>query len=92
MQSEWKSRGKIILRQFAGYVCLCIGVAGCVLPILPGIPFLFVGLGLLAVDSPWAARLRDRLKDYTAKRLSRKRSVNDPKRQATKVPSPDSTN
>jgi uncharacterized protein len=55
----------------AGYACLAAGIAGCILPILPGIPFLFVGLGLLAVDSPWAARLRDRLKDYVATRLTR---------------------
>jgi len=32
---------------------------------------LLVGLGLLAVDSPWAARLRDRLKEYVSRRLSR---------------------
>ncbi|WP_251106820.1 PGPGW domain-containing protein [Alloacidobacterium dinghuense] len=57
-----------------GYACLIAGVVGCVLPIIPGIPLLFVGLGLLSVDSPWAARLRDWLKDYIAKRLSRRRS------------------
>jgi hypothetical protein len=35
-----------------GYVCLAIGVAGCLLPILPGIPFLLVGLKLLGPDHP----------------------------------------
>jgi len=80
----------MILRQGTGYLCLGVGIAGCVLPILPGIPFLFVGLGMLAVDSPWAARLRDKLKEHVANRLSRRRSTN-PDSQTGKVPSRDST-
>jgi uncharacterized protein len=79
MGSAQKSWWQVILRQVAGYGCLTAGVAGCVLPIIPGIPLLFIGLGVLAVDSPWAARLRDRLKDYVAKRLSRKRGDSAPK-------------
>jgi len=81
-----KSRWQVILRQVAGYACLVAGVAGCVLPIIPGIPLMFVGLGLLAVDSPWAARLRDRLKDYVARRLNSRRGSN-PKSPTGKVPS-----
>jgi uncharacterized membrane protein YbaN (DUF454 family) len=81
MEPRRKNRWHVILRQVAGYACLAVGVAGCILPIIPGIPFLFLGLGLLAVDSPWAARLRDRLKDYVARRLARQRSGNDPKSQ-----------
>jgi uncharacterized membrane protein YbaN (DUF454 family) len=73
MQTSGKKRGSIILRQITGYSCIAAGVAGCVLPIIPGIPLLFVALGVLAVDSPRAARLRDRLKDYAARQLSRKR-------------------
>jgi len=79
MQTSGKKRGSVILRQITGYACLGAGVAGCVLPIIPGIPLLFVGLGVLAVDSPWAARLRDRLKDYAARQLSRKRKVDSPR-------------
>jgi uncharacterized membrane protein YbaN (DUF454 family) len=90
MQTQGKSRAKIILRQVTGYACLAGGIAGCMLPILPGIPFLFVGLGLLAVDSPWAARLRDRLKDYVAKRVSRRHSGNEPTSRTGKAPSQDS--
>jgi uncharacterized membrane protein YbaN (DUF454 family) len=51
----------VVLRQVTGYGCLAAGVVGCILPVLPGIPLLFAGLGLLAVDSPWAAKLRDRI-------------------------------
>jgi uncharacterized membrane protein YbaN (DUF454 family) len=82
MLTGGKTRGAIILRQVTGYAFLAAGVVGCVLPILPGIPLLFVGLGLLSVDSPWAARLRDRLKSYVASRLSRKqRKVDGPTSQ-----------
>jgi uncharacterized membrane protein YbaN (DUF454 family) len=58
-----KGKGPIwlVLRQVAGYACLIAGMIGCILPVLPGIPLLFAGLGLLAVDSPWAARLRDKI-------------------------------
>ena len=78
MQGERKHPGLVVLRQVSGYACVAAGVAGCVLPVIPGIPLLIAGLGLLAVDSPWAARLRDRLKDSVAKRLSRERSGGDP--------------
>ena len=86
MQIEGTGRGRIILRQATGYACLAVGVAGCVLPILPGIPFLFLGLGLLAVDSPWAAQLRDRLKEYAGKQLSKLRRKVGPESQAAKAP------
>jgi uncharacterized protein len=89
MQMAGKSRGKMILRQAAGYAALVAGVAGCILPIIPGIPFLFVGLGLLSVDSPWAARLRKRLEDYVAKHLKRKPG-GEAKSPGEKVPSQDS--
>lgn len=62
MRIEGKGLGWVILRQTAGYACLVLGVIGCILPVLPGIPLLLAGLGLLAADSPWAARLRDNLK------------------------------
>jgi hypothetical protein len=56
-------RFKAIARQVGGYTLLAAGLAGCVLPIIPGIPLLFAGLALLAVDTPWAARLSAKLKD-----------------------------
>jgi uncharacterized protein len=86
MRIEGKGPGWMILRQVTGYACLAAGVAGCILPLIPGIPLLFVGLGLLAVDSPWAARLRDRLKETADRQLSKLRGKTDVKPQAAKVP------
>jgi uncharacterized protein len=57
-------RLKVISRQVGGYALLGAGIAGCILPIIPGIPLLFAGLALLAVDTPWAAQLSAKLKDY----------------------------
>lgn len=79
MKDGRKHPGLVLLRQVAGYASLAAGVAGCILPVIPGIPLLIAGLGLLAVDSPWAARLRDRLKESVARRLSRERGGSDPK-------------
>ncbi len=47
-------------RIVAGGVLVMIGIAGCLLPILPGIPFLILGLGMLSVDIPAVRRVRDR--------------------------------
>lgn len=36
-----------LLRRSAGVVCVCLGVIGLVMPLLPGIPLLIVGMLLL---------------------------------------------
>ena len=41
----------------AGWVLLLIGVTGVIMPILPGIPFLVVGLLILSGEYVWAGRL-----------------------------------
>ena len=51
------------LRIAIAVVCLLVGLAGIVLPILPGWPFLFVGLAILTTVFPglerlWRARIR----------------------------------
>ncbi len=38
---------KSFLVLLAGAVCVVVGIAGLVLPIIPGIPILLLGLGLL---------------------------------------------
>jgi len=54
---------KRILRESGAWLLILIGVAGCVLPVIPGIPLLIAGLAVLAVDRPWAARLLERVKE-----------------------------
>ena len=70
-----------ILRQVGGYAMLVAGVAGCVLPIIPGIPLLIGGLSLLSVDTPWAARLLE-----TVKRRFRGRGKADASRPGNRGP------
>jgi uncharacterized membrane protein YbaN (DUF454 family) len=38
-----------------GWVCVSIGVLGVVLPVIPGIPFLFAGLFILSARYRWAS-------------------------------------
>lgn len=56
---DWPEAIRIAL----AVLCLLVGLAGVVLPILPGWPFLFVGLAILTTVFPrlerfWRARLR----------------------------------
>ena len=39
-----------MLKLIAAYICLVAGTVGLALPILPGIPFLLLGLKLLGPD------------------------------------------
>ena len=61
-------------RKVGGWVLVVLGIAGCVLPVIPGIPLLLAGLALLATEYAWAkvalARLKswvDRARGKTAK-------------------------
>ena len=56
---DWPSAIRIAL----AVLCLLVGLAGVVLPILPGWPFVFVGLAILTTVFPglqrfWRARMR----------------------------------
>ena len=59
--------GKRLLRIVVGLLCLIVGLIMAI-PFVPGpgLVFVFLGLGLLAVDFVWAAKLHGRLKS-TAK-------------------------
>jgi uncharacterized membrane protein YbaN (DUF454 family) len=50
------------LRSLSGYGLLLLGVAGCLLPVIPGIPFLLAGAAVLGWDHwavrPWAKYIR----------------------------------
>jgi uncharacterized membrane protein YbaN (DUF454 family) len=49
-------------RTLSGYGLLIIGIAGCLLPIIPGFPFLIAAAAILGWDhwaiKPWAKHLR----------------------------------
>ena len=42
------------IRKASGWGLLGLGIAGCVLPVIPGIPFALAGLLVLARDYAWA--------------------------------------
>ena len=45
-----------------GWSCLLLGIVGLFLPILQGILFILIGLGILSTEHIWAHRLVERLK------------------------------
>ncbi len=63
-----------IVRIVAGVLLVIVGIVGLVLPILQGILFIVLGLGLLSVDIPAVRRLRDRLKQWYYERRARRRA------------------
>jgi uncharacterized membrane protein YbaN (DUF454 family) len=46
------------MREAAGVGLLVVGVLGCLLPVMPGIPFLVAGAGLLGANHPLIRRSR----------------------------------
>jgi hypothetical protein len=50
-----------------GWICVAIGVLGIVLPILPGLPFLFAGLFILSARYTWASFCLKWVKRQTTK-------------------------
>jgi uncharacterized membrane protein YbaN (DUF454 family) len=54
-----------------GWVCVAIGITGVVLPIIPGIPFLFAGLFILSARYRWASFSLKWLKRQGSKALRR---------------------
>jgi hypothetical protein len=67
--------GKRIAVTIVGVVVLVVGIAGLLLPILPGWALIFVGLGILATEYVWARRLllRARAVAMTAKDKARRK-------------------
>jgi uncharacterized membrane protein YbaN (DUF454 family) len=44
---------KHLLLLSIGWLFVLIGIAGIFIPLIPGLPFLFIGLTLLSVSSVW---------------------------------------
>jgi hypothetical protein len=53
---------KRIAVTIVGVLVLLVGLAGLILPILPGWALIFVGLGILATEYVWARRLLQKAK------------------------------
>ena len=70
--SPWRSAG--------GWILLVVGVAGLMLPVLPGVPLLIAGLVMLSADHRGARNCLRRLKLWTRKlhRLRSKPATIDP--------------
>jgi uncharacterized membrane protein YbaN (DUF454 family) len=51
-----------LIRVISGWFLLVTGIAGCVLPIIPGIPLLLAGLLILSRDYVWARALLRKIK------------------------------
>lgn len=64
-----------------GWLLLGLGIAGCVLPIIPGIPLALAGLLILARDYAWARSL---LRKAKRKAVSMRRRAR-PRRSRTPV-------
>jgi uncharacterized membrane protein YbaN (DUF454 family) len=62
-----------------GWLCVCIGVLGVVLPVIPGLPFLFAGLFILSARYRWASVclnwLKRQARKVAARRSRRKEAV-----------------
>jgi uncharacterized membrane protein YbaN (DUF454 family) len=54
-------------RTAAGWVLLMLGVAGLILPVLPGTPLLIAGLVMLSADHGWARNCLRRVKLWIRK-------------------------
>jgi hypothetical protein len=72
--STWSTQPSGSLwRTAGGWTFLVVGVAGLVLPVLPGVPLLIAGLVMLSADYHWARTCLRRLKLWIRK-LNRHRS------------------
>lgn len=60
-QGQQTSRGWRLVRHFAGWGLLALGIAGLLLPILPGWVFIAWGAITLAPDIPFFARVLERI-------------------------------
>ena len=51
------------LREIGGYVLISIGVTGLLVPVIPGIPLIAAGVGVLGTDHVFVRRWRTRLEE-----------------------------
>jgi uncharacterized membrane protein YbaN (DUF454 family) len=77
-------------RKAGGWCLLTAGLAGCVVPIIPGIPFLLAGLIVLARDYAWARSTLRKAKRKIVSMRRRARSKRSSKTVVSRSTSSDS--
>lgn len=70
MSASWGRLGRMV----SGWALIALGVIGCVLPVLPGIPLLLGGLALLSTEYAWAGKALGRLKAWIARARDKTRT------------------
>ena len=71
---KWLARNaKKIIRITAGVAIILIGMGLGFVPGIPGFPLVILGLGILAVDFVWAARLHTKMKETAGKVVNKVR-------------------
>jgi uncharacterized membrane protein YbaN (DUF454 family) len=61
-------------RRAGGWTLLAVGIAGCILPVIPGIPLALAGLLVLARDYAWARGALRSTKRWLARMRRRARA------------------
>jgi tellurite resistance protein TerC len=85
---NWLARNaKKIIRITAGIAIILIGMGLGFVPGIPGFPLVFLGLGILAVDFVWAARLHAKMKATAGKVVDKVRGKQKPS-SAVRGPNP----
>jgi flagellar biosynthesis component FlhA len=71
---NWVARhAKRVIRITAGVAVILIGMGLGFVPGIPGFPLVFLGLGILAADFVWAARLHAKMKETGGKIIEKVR-------------------
>jgi uncharacterized membrane protein YbaN (DUF454 family) len=73
-------------RKAGGWTLLVVGVAGCVLPVAPGIPLVLAGLVILARDYKWARQVLRRGKRWLVRARARRRAAALARMEDVQVP------
>ena len=80
--SGWMTKLKgpaSLWRTALGWACVCAGIVGIILPVIPGLPLLLAGLVILSARYRWAAVgarwLRRKVRQVTARKAERKEKV-----------------
>jgi uncharacterized protein YqgC (DUF456 family) len=73
------TRPASLWRTVLGWACVCAGIAGIILPVIPGLPLLLAGLVILSARYRWAAVgvrwLRRKVRQVSGRRAERKVGV-----------------